>query len=98
MLTPPSKISMNEKSFYCDVGFRSATIKKNLEKQKRDGKYGKDIVVEDGLIIVNRCYEIVSGEKEWNFESENLENFGRYLKLLIRDLGSFRNNPDREKI
>jgi len=98
MLIPPSKLSMDERAFYVKVGFKSVTIQKNLEKQKGEGKYGKDLVIEDGLIITNRCYEVISGEKEWNFESENLENFGRYLKLLVGDWESFGNNPECEKM
>jgi len=98
MLIPPSKLSMNEKAFYVHVGFKSATIVKNLKKQKGEGKYGKDIVIEDGLILANRCYEIVSGEKEYNPELENLENFGQYLKLLVGDWETFTENSDCEKI
>ncbi len=98
MLTAPSKISIDERAFYLKVGFRSASVMKELKEQKTKGKYEKTLVLEEGLPIINRCYEIISGENIRDCELEDLKDFGGYLKLLVENWESLSDAGNCERI
>jgi hypothetical protein len=96
MLNAPKTVTQEERLFYSSVGFRAENIARILFKQRKEGQYKPNFILENGLQLVYECNGIF--EKDNRYKPDELKDARFYGNLILGDIEELAKNPEGNRI